>query len=157
MPPFQYTVNPAIRLQLGFHMALFNGLSGAMLSSLQQAWRLNLQIGGGMLARRAMAAVPASAAAPAVRYPRTPDERDASVEPENDVTPGAAAMATASTSAETEAAKRFRHAFAAHRAHPDRIDGTVRDGDDEADATIDPDGPAGTISAQGNMRGNPAR
>lgn len=149
MYPFRYVPGSTVRMQLNAQMTLFDSVSAAALWSLQQVWRMVLPPSAAILRQRPGWSAPgacvnatAPEAPPAVRGP--------------------AAMVRAAHSGmaahrDDEASRIFRHAFRAHGIHTGGIDGAVRWNDKEADAAVDLDGPAGTISAQGHMQGNRVR
>ena len=139
MYPFRYVPGSTVRLQLNAQMTLFDRVSAAALWSLQQVWRMVLPPSADIFAGVNVAAPEAP---PAVRGP------GAMVRPDHS---GMAAHR------DDEASRIFRHAFRAHGIHTGGIDGAVRWNDKEADAAVDLDGPAGTISAQGHMQGNRVR
>ena len=140
MYDFRYVGSPAVRLQLNAQMALFDGVYAAMLWSLQQVWWLRLQPRDGM-------------PGPGGRVGHAPTADDPKA---------ARGLPTATirpddTSATVDAARSFRRAVRAHDIHEGRIDGVIRGNDSEAEAAAEIDGPAGTISAQGDMQGNRVR
>ena len=140
MYDFRYVVSPAFRLQLNAQMALFDGLSAAMLWSLQQVWWLRLQPRDGMPEPRNHAGHAPTADVPEAAH----GHPEATIGPDD-------------TPATVDAARSFRRAVRALDIHEGRIDSVVRGNDSEAEAAAEIDGPAGTISAQGHMQGNRVR
>lgn len=140
MYDFRYVVSPALHLQLNAQMALFDGVSAAMLWSLQQVWWLRLLPRDGMpeQGNRTGHAPTADALKAAHGHPPAAIRRD-------------------DTAATVDTARSFRRAARALGIHEGRIASVIRDNDSEAEAAAEIDGAAGTISAQGHMQGNRVR
>jgi len=79
----------------------------------------------------------------------------------DDVTRAAVEETNKTMRQQEETAKNFRDPFEHEGKRGDRagaqFQGNMQSGGDEAEVRVEADGPAGTVSAQGNMQGNQAR